>query len=1205
MKYKHTLDNFADLAKVVNQIITTTDKPAQTQYEQQAEKMNYRQVKEAKNNIDLMRDIVGKHSAKPIKFKDGQIKVDVQTANFIVKVFDKLNSKNQITFKQLANGTKADFMKLHKVVMKLLKNSNDMGEAKAPQVSNKKFKSVDKEYTVILRKFESEVNEAVLRGRDYEYDEKKGVVKISKKNYAKAQKDSKGGTKEKPMMMVLTKKGTSLVPVQFEEVDIQEASILAKDIKGLSKISDIEIRFNDEKEWKRMSALVKKELMKPAYKGIKSKDVYFSGDPLQIGFGDPNGKLGVNLKPIVDLIVRQTKDPQTRIKSLSEETIQEGTWSVPDNMEKINRLNNLLKKPFLIKKGNDTDKAWKTFAYDLVGDDDVADEWDNMSTGSGGDARDPVVTFLKNWGFKVQGYKITHAPSSYIGQDDAEDPHTKVNESKSATGYDLHHKDFSSAMQQAYKQAKKLGVTVKPSEIDDKVATGPSKPSSGKTNRYTLNTNKKNRQLHIQVYNTGKSYELNMYVEEAAVEEGIFKTAWARIKGKGRIKKPHGKAVKIESRKEQVKEKHEHAKKSPFKLKSEQYPRAIALDGDGYGGKHATRKDIVLACETFGMIEDKELQVEQINKELGKQGFISYSKGDLDKVFEDRDIERILLHLESEIEEQVKTDYAKAEIQWAVDNNILIEFLRPDGYKSIGPILKMSGKTYNVKDRHTGKSYTYKYIEEENKMNYEQSWTKPGEGHLIEAKFSPALIKKAIAISKDKKYWHGDYDGAVKAIEKLRKGLSDDPKVAKALAKSAGFESVHEYIKTDGTRRRVKERDKRLKEFKEAIIGEVDIQEGLFYKEYEDGEYFKGNEKPFVNAIKKGGGKVGKINTPNQRDPQLSIEFKGGSLNKIRKEVDKVGDGTEAVEEAVLEVSLNTADIKKEFPRVGDPKSRKVLQALINMHGYTTNLKSYNKNPKAFVDSLKKIGKNDASLKKAGLTKREIGEAGEKGDKAAYQKFFNSALKKFGVSSPDELEGDKKKEFFDYVDKNWKADHESVNEIIGSLGHRDPAQQRKHDAAARRHDTMKKKTRDSQKKNSRDADTKKAKLDALYKQLWRATDAADDDDGEDENKTDRLHGKIADIRDKIKKVKGESREAISWTNPGQAHEGLDPVGKADADIDNDGDVDKSDKYLKKRRKAIKKSIEKEVPESAMRVDGRRKNFREKLVKLGYTKSEFK
>lgn len=38
-------------------------------------------------------------------------------------------------------------------------------------------------------------------------------------------------------------------------------------------------------------------------------------------------------------------------------------------------------------------------------------------------------------------------------------------------------------------------------------------------------------------------------------------------------------------------------------------------------------------------------------------------------------------------------------------------------------------------------------------------------------------------------------------------------------------------------------------------------------------------------------------------------------------------------------------------------------------------------------------------------------------------------------------------------------------------------------------------------------------------------------------------------------------------------ERLDPVGKADADIDNDGDVDDSDEYLKNRRKKIGKAID--------------------------------
>ena len=53
----------------------------------------------------------------------------------------------------------------------------------------------------------------------------------------------------------------------------------------------------------------------------------------------------------------------------------------------------------------------------------------------------------------------------------------------------------------------------------------------------------------------------------------------------------------------------------------------------------------------------------------------------------------------------------------------------------------------------------------------------------------------------------------------------------------------------------------------------------------------------------------------------------------------------------------------------------------------------------------------------------EVDEMSDKQKK--YQAFFNSALKKFGVKSPAELEGDKKKEFYDYVDANYEADNES------------------------------------------------------------------------------------------------------------------------------------------------------------------------------------
>ena len=86
--------------------------------------------------------------------------------------------------------------------------------------------------------------------------------------------------------------------------------------------------------------------------------------------------------------------------------------------------------------------------------------------------------------------------------------------------YELYHKDFSSAMQHAYKMAKKLhGITISPDEISDKVATGPRKPSEGKTNKYRLEGDKGG--IQIQVYNKGgsKPFELNMYKEEVELDE--------------------------------------------------------------------------------------------------------------------------------------------------------------------------------------------------------------------------------------------------------------------------------------------------------------------------------------------------------------------------------------------------------------------------------------------------------------------------------------------------------------------------------------------------------------------------------------------------------------------------------------------------------------------------------------------------------------
>ena len=101
-------------------------------------------------------------------------------------------------------------------------------------------------------------------------------------------------------------------------------------------------------------------------------------------------------------------------------------------------------------------------------------------------------------------------------KDQTENFNGPVAEAKSATGYEIYHKDFSSAVQHAIKQVEKKGYTVDDDEWDRKVALGPRKPSKGKTNIYTIallkDGKETKRNLQMQVYYDEGRYELNMYI---------------------------------------------------------------------------------------------------------------------------------------------------------------------------------------------------------------------------------------------------------------------------------------------------------------------------------------------------------------------------------------------------------------------------------------------------------------------------------------------------------------------------------------------------------------------------------------------------------------------------------------------------------------------------------------------------------------------
>ena len=198
----------------------------------------------------------------------------------------------------------------------------------------------------------------------------------------------------------------------------------------------------------------------------------------------------------------------------------------------------------------------------------------------------------------------------------------------------------------------------------------------------------------------------------------------------------------------------------------------------------------------------------------------------------------------------------------------------------------------------------------------------------LEEGFSPKEIKMAIGVASDKRYAGGNMTGAVKAIEKIKKGLSKHKQVA-AVLKRQNEDLEEDYFT-------VIYRNK---------SGKVEAEKDFKDKKKADAYAEKGN----------------------------SIDKVGGSytVTKVKGKMESV------TEEAEM-------DYDKMFEEAFEPKS--------------------------LDDVVKQVvfGLQEA----------------QSGDKEAYQKFFKAAMKKFGVSSPGELSGDKEKEFYDYIDKNWKGDNE-------------------------------------------------------------------------------------------------------------------------------------------------------------------------------------
>jgi len=168
----------------------------------------------------------------------------------------------------------------------------------------------------------------------------------------------------------------------------------------------------------------------------------------------------------------------------------------------------------LVKKGG-VDKADFQKAHDLYKAAKINDLRKHISS-LDTDPGEAIVRAISRRDSKTFNSMYPRAKAGDYFANIIADHGSKLKEAKGSK-YDVYHKDFSTAVQYARKEVEKQGYEIDDEEWFRKVGSGPKKPSVGKTNKYSIDLMKNDKdakqKLNMQVYgmDNGK-YELNMYV---------------------------------------------------------------------------------------------------------------------------------------------------------------------------------------------------------------------------------------------------------------------------------------------------------------------------------------------------------------------------------------------------------------------------------------------------------------------------------------------------------------------------------------------------------------------------------------------------------------------------------------------------------------------------------------------------------------------
>ena len=637
--------------------------------------------------------------------------------------------------------------------------------------------------------------------------------------------------------------------------------------------------------------------------------------------------------------------------------------------------------------------------------------------------------------------------------------------------YDIYHKTYSAAVQHAAAQAKKRGYEVDQDSWDSQITHGERKPSTGKTvsKKVALTKNGKpqRKKLQIQVHamSSGK-YELNMYIEEVEeIAEAFY------------YKMPNGKKLDI-------------TKLSLSNRRKLFGPKGLFKVVDGVlvprQNTKAWRKKAIddfakYVGQTYPDVGEKEIDEvkESINiqerkltdTELKRREEIAQDLSDADfkKRYGDR-WKEVKMGVATNMAKKESMDeaddpgadsakskelkvakaIAAAQLKIAKEQERIqkLTVMQQKAKESQSEETIMSKKYLNTKEGTLEEAVLNVWqdaAEEVNKLNQEgmklrHDFKFPTSGVADRGKFPQQLVRKAIEIAKK----HQDQMTiATKKIEKLKRGLSDDPEV-KAALQHYNEQKEDAASKVDGrtkqykeTLRRIKLRQERMRAKTKSSVTEENLekaQEEIDKLKEAVTVYLDAHDPAWMKKAMKKYGVKGKIHKKNVNPGYDSWKVTGDPKKLYKLYTDDEYGGDESFDDFIDMHKESIHELYSvEFTFKSDRDAKSAV-AFVEKHASPGKLET---DISGKVVEFYRVGSDDKELKsvKAEVEQKFKGKIADtkiqneetirtEGSKEEYQKFFNAALKKFGAKSPAEMDDEKKKKFFNYIDKNWTKEEQ-------------------------------------------------------------------------------------------------------------------------------------------------------------------------------------